>query len=67
MSEDLLKKAVEQFFLQMEGENGRSDPKYAPTYGVIIPCTSPPRREQVVQQEMGLSSMWAGKITLLAP
>lgn len=34
MLEELLKKAVEQFFVQMEGENGRSDPKYAPTYGV---------------------------------
>lgn len=32
--EELLKKAVEQFFVQMELENGRSDPKYAPTYGV---------------------------------
>lgn len=34
MSEELLRKPVEQFFVQIEGENSRSDPKYAPMYGV---------------------------------
>lgn len=29
-----VKNAVEQYFVRMEGENGRSDPKCAPTYGV---------------------------------
>ena len=32
--EELLKRAVEQVFVQMEGEDGRFDHKYAPTYGV---------------------------------